>query len=100
MGENNVGGLIGHDGFPRSCGTEKRVCVERRLLALHGRGVVSIIASAADALRRFGMVVSGLTTCSHFHNGWAPSEQILRVRVLIGREALVVTEQRSGGGRS
>ena len=37
LGENDVGGLIRHDGFPRPCGTEKRSRVERRLLLdLHG----------------------------------------------------------------
>ena len=29
LGENDVGGLIGRDGLPRPCGTEKRVRVER-----------------------------------------------------------------------
>jgi amino acid transporter len=32
LGENDVGGLIGCDGFPDPCGTEKSVRVERRLL--------------------------------------------------------------------
>jgi hypothetical protein len=56
LGENDVAGLIGHDGFPHPCGTEKRVRVERRrLLDLHDRWIASIIAPAADGVAELRM---------------------------------------------